>query len=516
MPEGKQITSEEYVQAVRGFNCGQGLTAIGQLSRAMEFDDPALEQSILARWIPRTVNQWQLAFFAKALIEHSNDYKSKGVGDKDLLFACDLYNQIIDPFVGNPSVEASERDVHNFLVRTAFEQFPYQLGNYRNEVARAFVLFEEIAEAAKGDGFDIPDAFLKLSGLSVRDFMINGVAYWAQAGKPIVAPMTTSVASLKDILTPEKQGKFLALTAADYSGFRLCQEMQEKKPGFERFQFNCLNTYPLIKPDRFMQLLCPIPNLLLRRFTRGLYYYLLDEYSGGGKQSTFSAFFGKFIFERYVGDQLKSYFDPEKVLGERKIGESDLSCDWIVVEDRFVILIECKTTGLTVRGKTFAETEQLTEDLKRRIVSGVKACERTRNAIESGQPGLEGLAGKQTINLVVLYDEVYLFNAPPYRNIVEDELKKAGLPGVAYQVTPIAELEYTLPTLAKAGFGNLLSEKMADGERQSWDLLTFTQGLVKEGKADEPEPNRILTAKFKAVFEPLLRPDKPGFSGAEP
>lgn len=516
MPGDKQITFEEYVRAVGGFNCGQGLTAIGQLSRAMEFDDPALERSIFARWIPQTVNQWQLALFAKTLIEHSNDFRRKEVSDKVLLFACDRYNQILDPFVGNPSSETTQRDVHNFLVRTAFEQFPSQLGNYRNEIARAFVLFEELAEVTKSDGFDIPSAFLKLSGLSVSDFMVIGVAYWAQAGKPIVAPMSTSVASLKSILTPENQERFLALTAIDYAGFRQCQEKQEWKSGFERFQFNCLNSHPLIVSNRFRQLLCPIPSLLLRRFTRGLYYYLLEEYSGGGRDNDFSSFFGKFVFERYVGDQLRSYFSSKRVLGERRIGNSDLSCDWMVVEDQFVILVECKTTGLTIRGKTFAETEQLTEDLKRRIVSGVKACDRTRNAIESGQPGFESLAGKRIINLVVLYDEVYLFNAPPYSEIVEDELKKAGLSGIAYQVAPIAELEYSLPVLAKAGFGNLLSDKMADAERRSWDLIAFIRRLIREGKAAKPEPNQILTSKFKAIFEPLLGPDKPGFDGAEP
>lgn len=504
MPEDKQITYEEYVQSVRAFNCGQGLAVIGQLSRAMEFDDPALKESIFNKWIPQTVNQWQLAFFAKTLIELSTDDRATEVTDKVLLFACDRYNQLIDPFVGNPEVKPTERDVHNFLVRTAFEQFPYQHGNYRNEVARAFILFEEIAEAAKGEGFDIPVAFLKITGLSVRDFMLLGVAYWAQAGTPIITPMTTSVASMKEVLTPEKQGKFLALTATDYAGFRQHQEKQEKKAGFERFEFNCLNTFPLINPDRFKKLLCPIPTLLLRRFTRGLYYYLLDAYSGGGKQNSFSTFFGKSIFERYVGEQLKSYFPPEKVLGELKIGKSEKSCDWMVIEDEFVTLIECKTTGLTVRGKTFAETEQLTEDLKRRIVSGVKACERTRKAIEAEQPGFEGLKGKRIIDLIVLYDEVYLFNAPPYRDIVEEELKKGGLPGITYQVTPIAELEHTLPALSKAGFGKLLSDKMADEGRRSWDLLTFTQSQVKAGTVEEPEPNRMLSAKFEAVFEPLL------------
>lgn len=78
MSEDKQITYDEYLQSLRSFNCGQGLAAIGQLSRAMEFDDPALNKSIFKRWIPQTVNQWQLAFFAKTLIEKALAFRPRG------------------------------------------------------------------------------------------------------------------------------------------------------------------------------------------------------------------------------------------------------------------------------------------------------------------------------------------------------------------------------------------------------------------------------------------------------
>lgn len=516
MAEDELITHEEYVQAVGGFNCGQGLMAISQLSRAMEVSDSSLERSIFQKWIPQTVNQWQLAFFAKTLIENSNDYRRKEVSDKILLFACDRYNNILDPLVGNPKVKPTDEGISNFLIRTSFEQFPFQLLNYRNEVARALVLFEQIADSAKGEGFNVSESFRKISGLTIREFLLIGFVYWSKAGQPIVYPLKTDASSLKDLLAPEKQERFLSLISTDYLGFRDCQAKQERKTGFERFQFNCLNSYPLIKSDGFKKIICPIPNLLLRRFTGGLYYYLLDAYSGQGKQNSFSTFFGKSIFERYVGDQLKSYFSTDKVSGELKIGKSDKSCDWIVLEDKFVILIECKTTGLTLRAKTLGDADQIAEDLKRRIVSGVRACERTRKAIETGQPGFMPFKGKKTINLIIIYNEVFFFNAPHYRKIAAEELKKAGLEDVSYQVASIAELEYALPTLSKTGLGNLLAEKMADPDRRTWDLLSFTKRLISEKKTEEPEMNRILSAKFKEVFEPLLAPGRPGFTDGEP
>lgn len=254
--------------------------------------------------------------------------------------------------------------------------------------------------------------------------------------------------------------------------------------------------------------MCPIPLLLQRRFTRGLYYYLLDAYNEGEKKNRFSTFFGKSIFEPYVGIQLRYHFSRRRVFGERDIGKSEKTCDWIIAEDDFITLVECKTTGLTIRSKSLADTEQIAEDLKKRIVSGVQACERTREAISRGQNGLGVFSGKPTLNLIVLYDEVYLFNAPPYKELVDVELKKVGLESVTYQVSPIAELEYALPALAKNGMGRLLSKKLGDPERRTWDLSVLIQHLVKKGEIAEPERNAVLDAKFKSVFNPLLRPGK--------
>ncbi|MBI5211632.1 MAG: hypothetical protein HY927_16810 [Elusimicrobia bacterium] len=510
MAEDHQISFEEYVGAVSRFNCAQGLAKIAQLSRTLELKLPELDQSIFRRWHPQTVNQWQLACFAKTLIVTSNDYKRKEVTDQALLWACDRYNQVVDPRVGNPSVQPTERDILDFFIRTSFEQFPYQMLNYRNDISRALILFEEIADLAKGEGFDIAACFWNIAGLSIRDFLLIGVAYWAFAGRPIPSPLTTSAASLQGVLTPEKQARFLALTAADYTTFRTCQAQQEKRPGFERFEFNCLNIFPLIKPDR-LNLLCPIPTLLLRRFTRGIYYFLLDASSKGGKENPFSTFFGKSIFERYVGILLKEHFQPDKVLQERDLG-SEKTCDWIVEDGDFVLLIECKTTGLTIRAKSFADGQQVEDDLKKRIIGGVRACERTRLAIANDQAGLGFLAGKHPVNLIVLYDEVYLFNAPPYRTIVNAELKKAGLEGVSYHVTPIAELEWAFPSLHEAGLGKSLREKLADAELVSWDFVSFTQRLIKEKRVKDADGrNPLLDAKFEEVFQPLLRPGAPDF-----
>jgi hypothetical protein len=246
--------------------------------------------------------------------------------------------------------------------------------------------------------------------------------------------------------------------------------------------------------------------LLIKRFTRGVFYYLLDAYSEGAGANRFSEFFGKHLFEPYVGAQLRTGF-AERVFPEQDIGETDKSCDWIVVEGDALTLIECKTLGLTMRAKSFADTDVLLQDLRKRIVKSVQALARTKAAIEKGAKGFERWRGKSVRCLIVLYDEVYLFNAPLYRELIADDLKACSLDALPFQVCTISELEYVMPILAQRGLAATLDEKTADRERAAWDLAVFVSRLVDEGKLAEPPMNTLLAETYDEVFKGFVLKD---------
>lgn len=500
-----QISFGMYERWARTFNVEEALPAIARLSRTLELERPIPKNSILNS--PNNVGQWQLAFFAKTLIEKSNDYRAKPISDSALFYACAYYNNIRDPHLRDPVTEEARRELLNHLIRMSYEEFPMQVMNHRADIPRTMILFEELASAAGNSEFDVARAFREKSGLTVREFLLIGFAYWVHAGQgEIRPPISTTIPNLKGILSPENQSKFLSIVAADYSRFRTNQQRQLIKDGYEKHQFNCLHLYPLIWTTRKRLLVCPLPPLLIRRVTRGIYYYLQEAYSKGKDRNEFTSFFGKQLFEPYVGMQLRTLRSKTELRPESSITKSEKSCDWILIEGESTTLIECKTLGLTARAKSFGEPNIVLEDLRRRILKAVAAFQRTERAIDSGAPGFGDLRGKPRRNLIVLYDEIFLFNSLLYRELLQNDLEASGLDKIEFQVCSISELEYVIPALANHSLGAVLDEKVANSERRTWDLGIFVQHLVSEARISPPGPNTILNGKFEEVFAPFETP----------
>jgi len=463
----------------------------------MELNDPRLKRSIFKK---PDVGQWQLAHFAKTLIEASNDYRQDQIQEEELYLACNYHNHIRGPDdAGN--IEG-RRGVLNNLIRISYSQFPFQMQNHKADIPRALILFEELAAQAI-DEFDVDSAFRKLTGLSIREFILHGFAIWAICGNGEIPPVKESTDPRTERLLPlEKQQKFRDIITADYMQFRECQAKKPIKKGLEKQQFNCLHTYPLIRTQKSRKLVCPVPLLLIRRVTRGVYYQLQDAYSRGGRRNEFTQFFGKRLFEPYVGMHLRALATTAELIPEQDIG-SEKTCDWILVEGESLTLIECKALGLTFKSKALAETDDVADDLSKRIVKAVKACERTRQAIQEGLVGLAHLKGKTTRNLIVFYDDIFLFNSPLYRELIESELQANGLGAVPFQVCAIRELEYAVPLLQNSGLGNFLDQKLADRDHATWDIGTLLGRLIEDGALKTNGPNKILAEKLDSLFAEL-------------
>ena len=490
------ISFESYVRWVRSHEAEQGLIATSRVCHAMELEDERLKETVLSK---HDVGQWQLAHFAKMLIEASNDFRSGRVNDQELYLACNYYNNIREPTPDDPFTPEGRREILNNLIRISYTQFPYQMINHRADISRALILFEELAAKVTSE-FNVDSAFRALTGLSVREFIVNGFAIWAIVGAGEIPPASEPKdPRLKEFLPLEKQQRFRALVTADYATFRECQSKQFRIDGFERQQFNCLQTYPLIRTQKSRKLVCPVPLLLVRRITRGIYFYLQDAYSSDGVRNDFTTFFGKNLFEPYVGKQLEMLAGITELIPEQNIG-SEKTCDWILIEGDAITLIECKSLGLTFRAKAFAETRDVAEDLRKRIIKAVQACERTRIAIAKGSQGLERLKGKSTRNLVVLYDDIFLFNSLLYRELLDPELKELGLDQVPFQICTIQELEFLIPIIEARGLAHTLDEKVADKERATWDIGVYLNRLVSEGVLKTHGSNQILNDKFEELF----------------
>jgi len=114
-------------------------------------------------------------------------------------------------------------------------------------------------------------------------------------------------------------------------------------------------------------------------------------------------------------------------------------------------------------------------------VGGAGQLAGTKRAVLERAPGLERLHHvEQVLPILLVSEPLYLANTPLLRELVQDELKEAGLESFEFQVVSVRELEYLLPFREKMPITDLLTEKFQSPDARTWDLGAF----LREG----PDP----------------------------
>jgi hypothetical protein len=151
-------------------------------------------------------------------------------------------------------------------------------------------------------------------------------------------------------------------------------------PGYEIYEYNPLVARPIVKLADGSHSL-PVPGLLLERITAGIYYDLAARF---GRE--FQSYLGD-AFEFYVGRLFEHRNDLE-IIGEEEFGPKRRrrkSSDWLVASNGEAFLLECKTKRLRIGSATTPHrVQQLADDLKLGMVTGVRQLATTFEAIRSG------------------------------------------------------------------------------------------------------------------------------------
>ena len=249
---------------------------------------------------------------------------------------------------------------------------------------------------------------------------------------------------------------------------KICKERELGEEYLRAYKFNPLLEYPIIRPwncsdkkdpknDKFI---APVPDLLIYRFTVGLYYQLFNTFG-----TKFTDAFGD-LFGLYVGEILKWYNLQGKVLSEQDVKQhlenytgrkyTGKIPEWVILCDDGVILIECKATkytqdvyehGLNANNKTFikqikkAITQLNTFEAK--IPELIKACE-------------FGYTEVQTQKLIVTFEPLWGLECGPVRNHIIKNVQVGG-PKSDWKILWVWLLEEVQPYIAKgANFWSFL------------------------------------------------------------
>jgi hypothetical protein len=256
----------------------------------------------------------------------------------------------------------------SFLVRISQEQIPFQeVGSYH--FARGYYLINDVS---KREGYknplDLDRIFLEWCGLNIEDYYwiawcINSIGFGKEP--PVFNKeffIKHSVKGLEHILTSIKLDKFLDINSATIDKIKdENNQINAKIPvGFEKYQFNILSRYPIIRLGKTASnftdksFLVTNSKLMMNKVVDGVYWGLRDLFlSKSSNQQGFVNFWGE-IFEKYVGEILIQYYGQGKVSNLDDIGHK-LGCpisDWLVVTNEEIFVFECKSSllPLSIKG----------------------------------------------------------------------------------------------------------------------------------------------------------------------
>jgi len=331
---------------LKRFQLHEALKLIGQLSQEWFFGKTPATKVIGGT----PVACYVLAYLAMRSIESSNDYRKNVMTVPDMLKAVDMYWGLPDPI----EVESGDSS-ESCLLRIAFNQFEYNRPIHYL-LPRTFAIYRDVWPRVPNT-IPVGGVIEQISGLKIEEVLIMAYAFSkrAQGGFFRLYPDSlTTDPRIKDIFTLEKQQSFVNWMARGYREFREESKAERKKlPSsyYEKFRFNPLVKYPVIKPDRNPVpgeppvYLLPVARLLLDKVTRGLYFELSDHFQGPDKINPFRNSFG-FVFQEYVGELLRDAIGKDVVFPERKYGKGNKdSTDWVIACGDRCILVEVKQSG---------------------------------------------------------------------------------------------------------------------------------------------------------------------------
>lgn len=492
---GKEYSPNDIGQYLRKFKLNDALRLIGELSYEIFKSDKGLH---IIKDIP--VFDGVLAYLSMRLIESSNDYRSKDMTLDDLLKAIDMYFGLPEPF------QEDSDNLQGCLIRFGASQFDYDR-EARHLLPRTLIIYKDLwNKIASRNQVDIANAIKSVSGLNLQEILVLSLAFSGRAKNGffrLFEDIEQYSDTVKEYFDINKQSAFANWMSCKYSDFRsLSISDMPSALGYEKFRFNPLWLKPAIIPDRnpqpgFSQVyITPIPALLYRRVTTGL-YFTLSEYFRHGNRNQFRQAFG-LVFQEYVGLLLKKAVGDSNVQREWRYGAKKYpkdTPDWFVIQNGTAVLIEVKQSGLYLNAKKWGQLGEIQKDLTQNIGAGVHQMWEFENDIRNGlctaPDWLNGI--EITEKLVVTYDRSYFLNS-----VLRDEIRQL-YPTISesfhWHSISVEELEYFLG-IAGINLMDYLKEKRLDTEGDRMDFRDYYSRKSSQDNCRNPYLDSVYDSFF--------------------
>lgn len=458
--EPRSMPFEHFRQVVRRYAPSKLLPALADLSVASASQGGEIESMLGAP-------PWAIATIARESILWGNDYRRARVDEDALVAILNAHNSIHEAL--------GEDSVAPFLIRMAYEQFPYQESDYE-EVCRSHAMLIEGAREISTEVLS-DETWMELFGAPLEQ--VVGATFFLHVAATLHAgEIKRSWLDRDDLMTlyeawPKSviEHRLRGLTY-NFDEFRTAYQEAHAMagllpPGLERYSFNPLVRRPFVRLPNG-RILAPQPRLILRTVSPGALYYACISFLGNG----FANDLGR-LTQHYVGKQLKSIspgaaVHPEIIYhqGRREMA----SVDWFVDFPSILVLIEVKSArfGLLERAG-FGRYREKVASLLNRAATQVR---NSADAIDKALPEFTHLSGdKPRIAIIVTGEPYYLGNSPWFRELVDSP------PEFPVLVASLRDIEQ-LCQLDRSDLEQQLTTIAHDPEKSTWNLSTaLTPGL---------------------------------------
>lgn len=441
---------------------------------------------------------WEVQILCREIVLHAAGKETTLSTYKGLWKMISHIRRIINGIAAIEIANSTDDFSQRTLLTLVHQQARWQ---YSRDEARLFRAHHVYSDS------ELAPLFEQVTGLSVRAMYLHALAIGGAAAKQSGTNASQDFSGF-DVMNPERDAFF------DMSGTTI-DNLREALKAAQRYDerwaltFNPMEATPLFNTDPHHPSLfwCPMPQLLLRRVTEGLFYDLMNGKNELGVE--FGNEYGH-AFERYVGRMLHEIFDanhfsisgeqPYKVDGDTKHG-----VDWIVSDATANLFIECKTRRLSQQAKETGGGEALDKSLDEMAKDIVKFYINIDHAIK----GLTAWVynGLKIYPMVVTSEEWYLLYPTAFDRLVEfvkKRLEANNLPAtwtesMPFFFTSIAEFEQAGQDIDYLGIERFCSAGATRTQRHF--QLSILAHTVFPGEA-KPH-RRLLGNSWEEIFPKL-------------
>jgi hypothetical protein len=466
---------------LRKFDRGQMLGAIWFLANHVDFGSPLPDW--LAGANPRRSTDkltlgfflWELDTLAREAILHCPEVGGKRVTDWDSVRRAINRLKKTEEEALSP---VSEDDVFAEIGRIAHRQFHWQQGISHQDLTRTRLIYSEprmndavvgtfslSAEQVTQGGFALVATFLKYQAI---------LPIWArnvekQLGynvEPLIAALTTTMPAMR----------------------KRCLELQSLDQDWA-YTFHPLWLHPMVSlGDAEGRIVCPIPGLLMRRLTSGLYFDFVGQTDVSGRYLGPS-------YQAYVGRVLDAAAPAEvQVLGEERYGPKGGkrdAVDWLVEDASAVMFVECKVLKTNQELRTKLIPTETARGLMRRLAAAIGQTYATMSDALAGNYPHWKPTGKPAYPVVVTLDNWNLLSHVTHgtlQSLVEEELLERGLDLGLLQAHPFAvwhvqEFESGVQVMFEVGIETVMNG-LASPDKGGWLFSSYLRAEFPDALAN--------------------------------